>query len=200
MKILDLNCREHTKLPITDNGICFTIVSPVLEDNSLRVDVTAEYSIDDDLGEDSTCEVACKDGAGRTICSGNIYFHNGNGYEGEECIMEASENSEYDSSEMNDLRDNLFGYIDEELNPYPEKLNTYIYENKGLNDWTANFACIQCGKFGVSINEDFLPVGRCCYCGCDNELEKCDRCGELVSADDIVHGFCPSCLAYIEKE
>ena len=61
---------------ITDNGICFTIVSPVLEDNSLRVDVTAEYSIDDDLGEDSTCEVACKDGAGRTICSGNIYFHN----------------------------------------------------------------------------------------------------------------------------
>lgn len=30
---------------ITDNGICFTIVSPVLEDNSLRVDVTAEYSI-----------------------------------------------------------------------------------------------------------------------------------------------------------
>ena len=65
--------------------------------------------------------------------------------------MEASENSEYDSSEMNDLRDNLFGYIDEELNPYPEKLNTYIYENKGLNDWTADFACIQCGKFGVSI-------------------------------------------------
>ena len=34
----------------------------------------------------------------------------------------------------------------------------------------------------------------------DNELEKCDRCGELVSADDMVHGFCPSCLAYIEKE
>lgn len=185
---------------ITDNGICFTIVSPVLEDNSLRVDVTAEYSIDDDLGEDSTCAIACKDGAGRTICSGNIYFHNGNGYEGEECIMEASENSEYDSSEMNDLRDNLFGFIDEGLNPYQGKLNTYIYENKGLNDWTADFACIQCGKFGVSINADFLPVGRCCYCGCDNELEKCDRCGELVSADDMVHGFCPSCLAYIEKE
>ena len=59
---------------ITDNGICFTIVSPVLEDNSLRVDVIAEYSIDDDLGEDSTCTIACKDGAGRTICSGNIYF------------------------------------------------------------------------------------------------------------------------------
>ena len=36
--------------------------------------------------------------------------------------MEASENSEYDSSEMNDLRDNLFGFIDEELNPYPEKI------------------------------------------------------------------------------
>lgn len=50
----------------------------------------------------------------------------------------------------------------------------YCKQVKGDNAWTADFACIQCGKFGVSINEEFLPIGRCCYCGWDNELEKCD--------------------------
>ena len=114
--------------------------------------------------------------------------------------MEASEDSEYDSSELNDLRDELFEYIDEKLNPYPKKLDAYVYENKGDNAWTADFACSQCGKFGVSINEEFLPIGRCCYCGWDNELEKCERCGQLVSVDDMENGFCPSCSSYIEKQ
>ena len=69
----------------------------------------------------------------------------------------------------------------------------YVYDNKGYNEWTADFACEQCGKFGVSVNEDFLPVGRCCYCGWDNELEKCRRCNQLVAADTLEDGLCPSC-------
>lgn len=91
-------------------------------------------------------------------------------------------------------------YIDEKLNPYPEKLDAYVYENKGDNAWTADFACSQCGKFGVSIHEEFLPIGRCCYCGWDNELEKCDRCGQLVDVDVLENGLCPSCSAYIDKQ
>lgn len=169
-------CYEISDFQTPDNGICFTVTSPVMEDSSLRVDVFSEYVIDDELGEDSTCTIECKDGTGKTICSAEIHFHNGNGYEGEEGLMEASEDSEYDSSELNDLRDELFEYIDEKLNPYPKKLDAYVYENKGDNAWTADFACSQCGKFGVSINEEFLPIGRCCYCGWDNELEKCERC------------------------
>lgn len=193
-------CYEISDFQTPDNGICFTVTSPVMEDSSLRVDVFSEYVIDDELGEDSTCTIECKDGTGKTICSAEIHFHNGNGYEGEEGLMEASEDSEYDFSELNDLRDELFEYIDEKLNPYPEKLDAYVYENKGDNAWTADFACSQCGKFGVSINEEFLPIGRCCYCGWDNELEKCERCGQLVSVDDIENGFCPSCSSYIEKQ
>lgn len=193
-------CYEISDFQTTDNGICFTVTSPVMEDSSLRVDVFSEYVIDDELGEDSTCTIECKDGTGKTICSAEIHFHNGNGYEGEEGVMEASEDSEYDFSELNDLRDELFEYIDEKLNPYPEKLDAYVYENKGDNAWTADFACSQCGKFGVSINEEFLPIGRCCYCGWDNELEKCERCGQLVSVDDMENGFCPSCSSYIEKQ
>lgn len=193
-------CYEISDFQTPDNGICFTVTSPVTEDSSLRVDVFSEYVIDDELGEDSTCTIECKDGTGKTICSAEIHFHNGNGYEGEEGLMEASEDSEYDSSELNDLRDELFEYIDEKMNPYPKKLDAYVYENKGDNAWTADFACSQCGKFGVSINEEFLPIGRCCYCGWDNELEKCERCGQLVSVDDMENGFCPSCSSYIEKQ
>ena len=179
---------------------CFTVTSPVLEDGSLRVDVVANYTIDDDLGEDSVCKIECRDGEGKTICSAEIRFHNGNGHEGEEGLMEADEDSEYDTSELEELREEMFEYIDEKLNPYPEKFDAYVYENKGDNVWTADFACSQCGKFGVSINEEFLPIGRCCYCGWDNELERCDRCGQLVDVDVLENGLCPSCSAYIDKQ
>lgn len=179
---------------------CFTVTSPVLEDGSLRVDVVANYTIDDDLGEDSVCKIECRDGEGKTICSAEIRFHNGNGHEGEEGLMEADEDSEYDTSELEELREEMFEYIDEKLNPYPKKLDAYVYENKGDNVWTADFACSQCGKFGVSINEEFLPIGRCCYCGWDNELERCDRCGQLVDVDVLENGLCPSCSAYIDKQ
>ena len=47
--------------------------------------------------------------------------------------MEADEDSEYDTSELEELREKLFEYIDEKLNPYPEKLDAYVYENKGDN-------------------------------------------------------------------
>lgn len=191
-------CHEISDFQTPDDGTCFTVTSPVLEDSSLRVDIVAEYSIDDELGEDSTCTIMCKDGIGEIICSAEIHFHNGNGYEGEEGLMEASEDSEYDSSELADFEEQLFEYIDENLNPYPAKLDAHVYENKGDNDWTADFACEQCGKIGVSINEEFLPVGRCCYCGWDNELEKCERCGVLISSDDIEDGLCPSCAAYAD--
>lgn len=193
-------CYEISDFQTPDNGICFTVTSPVMVDSSLRVDVFSEYVIDDELGEDSTCTIECKDGTGKTICSAEIHFHNGNGYEGEEGLMEADEDSEYDTSELEELREELFEYIDEKLNPYPGKLDAYVYENKGDNAWTADFACSQCGKFGVSINEEFLPIGRCCYCGWDNELEKCDRCGQLVDVDVLENGLCPSCSAYVDKQ
>ena len=183
-----------------DSGACFTVISPVMEDNSLRVDVIAEYSIDDELGEDSICKIMCKDGTGKIIFSAEIYFHNGNGCEDEEGLMAASENSEYDTSELIDFKEQLFEYIDEKLNPYPAELVIHVHENKGNNDWMADFACEQCGKTGVSINDEFLPIGKCCYCGWNNELKKCVRCGAIVRYDDIENGLCPSCATYVDKE
>lgn len=182
-----------------EEGIVFSISCPAVEADGVKIDIIAEYSVEDDLGEDSTCYMVVKDGAGDEICKAEVRFHNGNGYEGEEGIMVATESSEYDTSELDDFRDELFNAI-ETLNPYPAKLNALAYENKGAVQFVADFPCEQCEKLGISINETFLPIGRCCYCEYENELVKCKRCGELIDAYALEYGFCPPCAAYIDKQ
>ena len=39
----------------TESGIVFSILCPAVEDGSAKIDIAAEYSVDDDLGEDSIC-------------------------------------------------------------------------------------------------------------------------------------------------
>lgn len=177
----------------------FTVFCPAVEDNSVRINIIPEYSIDDELGADSTCCIVIKNGADEKIGRAEIRFHNGDGRENEECLMEATDVSEYDTSELDAFRDELFAVI-EDMNPYPAKLDALAYESKGAVQFVADFPCEQCEKFGVSINETFLIIGRCCYCGYENELVECSRCRELIDVDAVEHGFCPSCAAYIEKQ
>lgn len=177
----------------------FSISCPAVEDNSAKIDIIAEYSVDDDLGADSTCYIVIKDGTGEAICTTEVRFHNGDGYEGEECLMEVSDVSEYDISALDAFRDELFAAI-ESLNPYPATLDALAYESKGAVQFVADFPCEQCEKFGVSINETFLTIGRCYYCGYENELTKCEQCSELVNAEEVEGGFCPSCAANIDKQ
>jgi len=182
-----------------ESSVVFSILCPAVEDGSAKIDITAEYSIDDDLGEDSVCCVTAIAGNGEEICKAEVRFHNGNGYEGEEGIMEASDSSEYDTSELDSFQDDLLEAITV-LNPYPSKLDALSYENKGAVQFLADFPCEQCGNLGVSIDETFLTVGRCCYCGYDNELAECVRCGEMVSVNDIEGELCPSCTEYVDKQ
>ncbi len=173
-------CYEISDFATPDeNEIMFTISCPAVEDGGARIEVAAEYSVDDDLGSDSICCISARAGDGNEVCKAEIRFHNGNGCESEEGIMEATDSSEYDTHELDDFQDDLLATI-ESLNPYPGKLDALSYENKGAVQFVADFPCEQCGKFGVSIHEDFLPVGRCCYCGFENEMVKCERCDELV--------------------
>ena len=86
------------------------------------------------------------------------------------------------------------------LNPYPAILEGLEYEAKGCNNYVAGFPCEECGKLGVSVNDEFLPIGRCCFCGYENELATCDRCGELFNESELDGGFCSNCAAYIEKQ
>ena len=114
-------------------------------------------------------------------------------------LMEANKATEYDDSEMEEFLEALMDIIDN-LNPYPSQLDMLAYESKGSEIFVADFPCDQCGKMGVSINDSFLPIGRCCYCGYENELLQCGRCGKLVDFYSSENGFCPSCASYIEKQ
>lgn len=192
-------CYEISDLTSDKGDIMFVVSCSAVEEGHAKIEVVAEYSIDDDLGSDSICYISARDGDGNEVCKAEIRFRNGAGCENEEGIIEATDNSEYDTSEMEDLQNDLFEAI-ESLNPYPAKLSALSYETKGAVQFVADFPCEQCGKFGVSIHEDFLPIGRCCYCGFESEMMKCERCGELVSIDALEHGLCPSCAAYIAKQ
>lgn len=145
------------------------------------------------------CVILVKDGRRAEICKVTISLRNGNGAEGEESLMEATDTTKYDTSELEDLQDELFSAI-EELNPYPKKLNALAYESKGCEQFVANFPCEQCGNFGVSINEIFMKIGRCYYCGYEHEMVRCERGGDLVSEGVLEYGFCPSCAVYIDKQ
>lgn len=165
-----------------EKEIMFTISCPAVEDGSAKIEVSAEYYIDDDLGSDSICYISARYGDESEICKAEIRFHNGNGCESEEGIMEATDSSEYDTLELDDFQDELLAAI-ESLNPYLKKLDALSHENKGAVQFVADFPCEQCGKFGVSIYKAFLPVGRCCYCGFENEMAECEHCSKFVDID-----------------
>lgn len=192
-------CYDISDLSSDIGDLEFTISSPAVEDGSAKLKIIAEYSIDDDLGSDSICEICVKTEDGNEVCKAQIRFHNGNGYENEDGLMEAADSSEYDTVEMDDLKDELLAAI-ESLNPYPKKLSALALENKGAIQFVDDCPCEQCGKCGVSINPDFLPIGKCCYCGFENEMIECERCGEVVNAVTADQGFCPSCATYIEQQ
>ena len=40
------------------------------------------------------------------------------------------------------------------------------WQNKEkLREFVADNECEECGHLGVSINAEFYPIGKCCYCG-----------------------------------
>ena len=58
----------------------------------------------------------------------------------------------------------------------------------------ADFACAECGKNGVSVLEDFLPIGKCCYCGYENEVYICELCGTVHDDLGGDRHFCNGCM------
>ena len=178
-----------------DGEESFTVSCPV--DEELVIRISSEFSIDDDLGGESTCFIVAIGPDKQVICKAEVRFHNGNGSEGEDGLMEADESTEYDTSELAEFTEELIEAIDE-LNPYPAKLDVLAYEYKGSEQFVADFPCEQCGKFMVSVNEEFLPVGRCGYCGYEHELETCIRCGAVTSV--LEHGLCPNCAAFVDDQ
>jgi hypothetical protein len=104
--------------------------------------------------------------------------------------------SELDSIEIEPFKKAIQEYIDSDFNPYISEIGTLKYEAaaKGSLEPIADFACAECGKKCVSILSSFYPFGHCCFCGTDNEVSSCERCGAVFNSDGGRSGFCNGCL------
>ena len=80
-------------------------------------------------------------------------------------MIQAEQDSEYDISEMAELKHKLLKYVGEQLNPMVAKLNFIQQDKHKLRKFVEGKECKECGHLGVSINAEFYPIGKCCYCG-----------------------------------
>lgn len=174
----------------------FKVTSCAMLDSS--IEVSARIFIDDSMDGDSNIVLKCMDlQSGTELFRNTLHYHNGNGYEDsfEGTIVLESE-SYFEDNEKEDFIIALCEYIEEKLNPLVSKKNMLEYEavRHGGELPTADFTCEECGKDGISILENFYPIGRCCYCGTENEVHKCEMCGKIFDDYGGKNGICNGCL------
>lgn len=166
------------------------------------LDVVADMSFDDEMNGDSSLHLSCEQD-GVELFGAVLQYHNGCGTEDnfEGKIVLDSE-SDYDTEELDDFKEELKEHIDENLNPMIAKKEALEYEatTKGEANPVADIPCVECGEYGISIMEDFYPVGHCCYCGEENYIRQCERCGRWYEGGDGNDSICGDCLEEILKE
>lgn len=173
------------------SGTAFTIISNAAKDEELDIDIDME--IDDEMGEDSYLYIFARK-SGVEIFKCTVHFANGLGSEDDEFRMQVDQDSVYEDEDVGEFVEQLIQYVENELNPYISKLYAMSYKEKGDNSAVADFPCEFCGKNGISIQEDFYPVGYCCYCGEKNEIATCEVCGTIFNESDEQHNTCDNCM------
>ena len=166
------------------------------------LDVVADMSFDDEMDGDSSLYLSCvQDGV--ELFSVVLQYHNGSGAEDNfEGKIVLNSESDYDTADLDDFKEELKEYIDENLNPMIAKKEALENEvtTSGDPNPVADIPCAECGEYGISIMEDFYPVGHCCYCGEENYIRRCDRCGRWYEDGDGNDSICGDCLQEILKE
>lgn len=166
------------------------------------LDVVADMSFDDEMDGDSSLYLSCEQD-GMELFRAVLQYHNGSGAEDNfEGKIVLNSESDYDTEELDDFKEELKEHIDENLNPMLAKKETLEYEaaKSGEPNPVADIPCAECGEYGISIMEDFYPVGHCCYCGEENYIRRCDRCGRWYEDGDRNGSICGNCLEEILKE
>lgn len=174
------------------------------------IEIFVDFTIDDDMDADSELNLryvvhenekaVLSDQVLGVVAS--IHYHNGSGTESlEDGSIYLDSESSLNTSEQDDFLEGLDESL-KNLNPYVKELQDNEYEivKEGAESPVADFPCWECGKYGVSIRQEFFKFGHCCYCGSDNEVKKCQRCGSYFGGDDGRDGFCEYCLGKIEQD
>lgn len=179
--------------PIKDGTTKVCVIKSNASDEKLTLCVS--IVLDDDMDSSSYLTIEAKHGED-IIAKVECMYHNGEGHEGEEGLCVADSDSEYDDTEVHDFLEDLIDYIEEDLNPYVKQVSAmeYEYGRHGGTSPVADFACQECGKDGVSITEDLLPIGKCCYCGYENEHYVCELCGMVYDDMGGDEHLCNGCM------
>ena len=166
------------------------------------VEVVADMTFDSDMDGDSSLYISCRRD-GTEIFRTVLEYHNGSGMEDtfEGKIVLNSE-SYYNTDELDEFKDELKEYIEENLNPLISKKESleYTAATSGGGELVADIPCMECGKYGISISEDFYPLGHCCYCGEENYIKQCLRCGKWYEDGDGNDTICAECLEKVMEE
>lgn len=181
------------EIPVKDGTTKVCSVTSNASDEKLNLFVS--IVIDDDMDTSSYLTIEAKHGED-VIAKAECTYHNGEGHEGEEGLCVADSDSEYYNTEVHDFLEDLIDYIEEDLNPYVKQVAAMDYEcgRHGGTSPVADFACQECGKDGVSITEDLLPIGKCCYCGYENEYYVCELCGTVYDDMGGDEHLCNGCM------
>lgn len=159
--------------------IC-SVQSNAVEEECLEVYV--EIIVDEDMNGNSTLKFEAVHN-GRSITSAECYYHNGSGREGDDGACIADSDSEFEASELDGFKEEIFNYVKSDLNPFVRKIQAMENQEtlNGKETQIADFPCECCGNYGISIAEELFPIGKCCYCGYENEISTGDS-----SVNDIV--------------
>lgn len=181
------------EIPVKDGTTKVCVVKSNASDEELTLYVS--IVLDDDMDSSSYLTIEAKHGED-VIAKAECTYHNGEGHEGEEGLCVADSDSEYIDTEVHDFLEDLIDYIEEDLNPYVKQVAAMEYEcgRHGGTSPVADFACQECGKDGVSITEDLLPIGKCCYCGYENEYYVCELCGTVYDDMGGDEHLCNGCM------
>lgn len=181
------------EIPVKDGTTKVCVIKSNASDEELTLYVS--IVLDDDMDSSSYLTIEAKHGED-VIAKAECTYHNGEGHEGEEGLCVADSDSEYIDTEVHDFLEALIDYIEEDLNPYVKQVAAMEYEcgRHGGTSPVADFACQECGKDGVSITEDLLPIGKCCYCGYENEHYVCELCGTVYDDMGGDEHLCNGCM------
>lgn len=177
----------------------------LIKSNAIKtemLEVVVDMTFDEDMDGDSSLYISCVQNENE-ICRAVLEYHNGCGSEDlfEGKIVLNSE-SYYDTEELDEFKDELKEYIEESLNPLIAKKESLEYEvaTSGGAEPVADIPCIECGKYGISILDEFYPIGHCCYCGEENYIRQCEKCGKWYEDGEGNDSICNGCLEKILSE
>ncbi len=92
-------------------------------------------------------------------------------------------------------------YVEINLNPLEKKeLLRYTAIRYGGPEPVADIPCAECGEYGVSILDDFYPVGHFCYYGEENYIKQCNKCGKWYEDNGENDTICNECLEEIFRK